>query len=97
MPLHLTDNLKTRSPDRTNIFQTINIYPLSEFLLEKKAEQIVGYTEPDWSPNNQHLLQPGWERPLVDEHSTSQISAFHGSMTKKTGEQIYSEKQFLGI
>lgn len=50
------------------MWQTV-IYPLPKFLLEKQAEQIVGHSEPNRGPDDQHFLQPGRERPLVErEH-----------------------------
>lgn len=53
-----------------------SIYPLPKFLLEKQAEQIVGHSKPNRGPDNQHLLQPGGERPLVErgQHDLEQTT-----------------------
>lgn len=60
------------------------MYPLSEFLLQQQAEQVVGHTEPDGSPNDQNLLQPGRERALVNKRGTPLDFSLRGKMTEKT-------------
>lgn len=55
-----------------------SIYPLSKFLLKKQTEQIVGHPKPHGGPDNQHLLQPGRERPLVErgQHNFKQTTIY---------------------
>lgn len=65
--LPLLNKLSEKWSWRATLRSSQNIYPLPQFLLEKQAEQIVGHSKPHWGTYDQHLLQPGRERPLVDK------------------------------
>ena len=72
-----------------------SIYPLPKFLLEKQTEQVVGHSKPNRGPDNQHLLQPGRERPLVERDSTHLEQITRELSTEFDWRQHYYCSQFF--